>query len=347
MAGGYSTIELSSKTSIGMSLPYELFEFAKDVGNRTYDIGDIDMRGHSYLELAFGHSRPIDEKLRGGIKLKVLFGVARATVKMKDMKADLSNTGDVWTMSGSAQADVNMKGFNYKMKSTDYNTRPGSYQHINDVDVDGAGISGLGTALDLGFAYKVIDDLTISAGVNDLGFINWSNDMRAKNTQTTFTFEGFRDLEVHTGTNSNNSATIDDRLDSYEDQLADFANLQDMGDVGAKTHLLAPNINVGLEYSLPQYRQFTIGLLGSTRLNGKYSWYEGRLSANVKPLPWLDGGINGAYSTFGGSFGWIINIHPKAVNFFVGMDHVFGEVSKQMVPLSANANVAVGLNFAW
>lgn len=35
--GGYNTIELNSRTSFGMSLPYELFEFAKNTGNRTYD----------------------------------------------------------------------------------------------------------------------------------------------------------------------------------------------------------------------------------------------------------------------------------------------------------------------
>lgn len=32
--GGYNTIELNSKTTFGVSLPYELFEFAKNTGNK-------------------------------------------------------------------------------------------------------------------------------------------------------------------------------------------------------------------------------------------------------------------------------------------------------------------------
>lgn len=40
--GGYNTIEINSKSSLGMSLPYELFEFAKNTGNKTYNIGDIN-----------------------------------------------------------------------------------------------------------------------------------------------------------------------------------------------------------------------------------------------------------------------------------------------------------------
>ena len=33
--GGYNTIELGARTSFGMSLPYELFEFAKNTGNKS------------------------------------------------------------------------------------------------------------------------------------------------------------------------------------------------------------------------------------------------------------------------------------------------------------------------
>lgn len=35
--GGYNTISLSSKTSFGTSMPYELFAFAKNTGNQTYN----------------------------------------------------------------------------------------------------------------------------------------------------------------------------------------------------------------------------------------------------------------------------------------------------------------------
>lgn len=71
--GGYNTVELNSKSSLGMVLPYELFEFARNTGNNNYNIGDISAHAQSYVELAFGHSRNIDEKLRVGAKFKLLF----------------------------------------------------------------------------------------------------------------------------------------------------------------------------------------------------------------------------------------------------------------------------------
>lgn len=338
--GGYNTIELNSKTNLGLSLPYELFAFAKNIGNNTYDIGDINLNAQSYAELAFGHSRDINEKLRLGVKVKVLLGVARADVKMESLKADL--TGNEWTINGQAQADVMMKGFSYTSETKEYDSKPGTYRKVTDLDIDGAGISGFGLALDLGGIYKINDDITVSAAVNDLGFISWSNDMMAKSSGTPFRFRGFQDMGMHTGNN-----TFDDQLDSYGDQLADFANLEDKGDQGGATKGIAATINVGGEYILPVYRQVSFGLLSSTRLNGDFTWTEARLSANYRPLEWLDGGVNVAVGTYATSFGWNLNIHPKGFNFFIGMDHLLGKTTKEMIPLSSNANIAMGMSVTW
>lgn len=95
------------------------------------------------------------------------------------------------------------------------------------------------------------------------------------------------------------------------------------------------------------YRKLSFGALSSTRINGKYSWTEGRVSANWKPLRWLDGGVNFAVNTFTTSAGWILNIHPKGYNFFVGMDHILGKTSKEFIPLSSNASVALGMNITF
>ena len=171
--GGYNTVSLSSKTNFGVALPYELFEFAKNTGNNTYDIGDINAHAQSYVELAFGHSRDINEKLRVGAKVKLLFGGGRADLKMKDVKADLVDENK-WTVSGTAQADVSVKGFKYQMEEKEYKQKPGKYQYVNDVDVDGAGLGGFGLAFDFGGVYKINEDWTVNAALLDLGFISWS-----------------------------------------------------------------------------------------------------------------------------------------------------------------------------
>ena len=341
--GGYNTIELSSKTSFGMSLPYELFEFAKNIGNKTYNIGDINVHAMSYAELALGHSRQINEKLRVGAKVKFLFGLGRADLKLQNMKADLA-PNDKWTVSGQAVADVSMKGFSYVTETDEYNDPDrGEYDKVGDVDLDGFGLSGFGMAVDLGAVYQINEDWRVNAAVLDLGFISWSNNMQAVNRSDMFEFSGFHDISVKDGS----GVDIEDQTDKYGDQIADFINLKDNGDQGGRTTGIGATINVGAEYNLPVYRKITFGALSSTRIKGAYTWTEGRLSANWTPLSWIDGGVSFAVNNFTASMGWVLNIHPKGYNFFIGMDHLLGKMSKEYIPLSSNASINLGMSITW
>ena len=319
--GGYNTIEINSRTTTGVSLPYELFEFAKNTGNHSYDIGDINAHAQSFAEIAFGHSRQINDKLRLGAKLKVLVGLGRADVKMRNMKADLT-AEDKWTITGEATADVSMKGFSYVSEEKKYNIEgSGTYERVNNVDLDGVGVGGFGMAIDLGGVYEINEDWTVSASVLDLGFISWTNDMLAENRSKSFVFNGFHDVSV----TSDRGEEIDTKVDRYGDQLADFANLTDMGDKGGRSTGIGATINVGAEYTLPVYRKVSFGALCTSRINGAYSWTEGRLSANYAPLNWLDGGVSFAVNSFTTSMGWVLNLHP----------------------LSSNASLTVGINITW
>jgi hypothetical protein len=338
--GGYNTIEINSKTSFGVSLPYELFEFAKNTGNKNYNIGEINAGAISYAEIAFGHSRQLSDNLRAGAKLKVLLGVGRADVKMENVQAQLDNANQ-WLITANAQADVSMKGFTYKQETKEYKQKPGSYKYVNDVDVDGAGVGGFGLGVDLGASYKLNDDWSFSAALLDLGFISWSNDIQARNINKQFTFDGFHDVDIarHGG--------VSEASDTYADQLAEFAHLQDQGDQGGRTTGIGTTLNVGAEYTLPMYRKLSFGLLSNTRLQGEYSWTEARLSANWTPLAWLDGGLSMGVGSFGASAGWLVNIHPKGFNFFVGADHILGKQSKEGIPLSSKASINLGMNITW
>ena len=342
--GGYNTVELNARTSFGVSMPYELFEFAKNTGNRTYNIGNISANGQAFAELAFGHSRQINEKLRVGAKVKLLFGAGRGDVNIDNVKADLA-ADDKWTVSGHAKSEVSVKGFTYKTEEKEYKEEGrGTYQYVNDVDVDGAGLGGFGLAFDLGGVYKINNDFTVSAALLDLGFIKWSNNMVAVNGGEEFVFNGFHDVAVN---EDRGGSTMSMQGDKYSDQLADFANLQDKGDEGGRTTGIGATLNLGCEYTLPVYRKITFGVLSSTRFRGDYSWTEARVSANWTPLKWIDGGVNMAFGSYRNSFGWVLNFHPKGYNFYVGMDHTLGKVSKEFIPLNSNAAVSVGMSVAW
>lgn len=345
--GGYNTIELKSKTSVGVSVPYELLEFAKNTNNRSYEFDDIRGKGFSYVELALGHSRQFTDELRLGAKLKFLFGIANMDLEIDNLKANLA--GDQWLItSGKAEANVNMKGIQFENTTSDYKFRSGSYEHVDlgETEIKNAGIGGFGLGVDLGAEYQVMEGLKVSAAINDLGFISWSNNYLLRQRESTFLFDGFHEMAIKSETTKPGDV-FDDQYDSYSDQLSDFMSLTNEGDTGGKTTVLAATINLGGEYVLPSYQALSFGLLAQQHINGKFSWTEGRLSANWSPLSWLNGGANFGLSTFGASAGWVINIHPKGYNFFIGMDQIVGKMSKEFIPLKSNASISLGMSVTW
>ena len=337
--GGYNTIELNMRGNFNVKAPYKLFQFAVDATNKNYDIGDIAIDAQSFAELAVGHSRDINPDLRVGGKAKLLVGIADASVRMNDVVADLKEA-DKWVIKADAQADVSMSGFKYLTKVKDYNAKDESFKKVNDMDF-GIGVSGFGLAVDAGVVYKAMDDLTLSAAINDLGAIVWLNDYRAANKAKSFEFNGFHDVSV----NSDSEQKLDNQADSYTDQMLDFANLRDEGDKGVRITGIGATINAGAEYVIPTYRALKLGVLATMRINGPHSWSEGRFSANIKPVNWFEGGINVAVNSYTANVGFIANFHSKKCNFFIGMDRIVGKVSKEFIPLNSNGSVSLGLNF--
>lgn len=343
--GGYNTVGLGLRATTDVRLPYELLDFARNATNRRYDIGDIDVQAQGFAELAFGHSRPIGDQWRVGGKLKLLFGLGRAEASMSDVTAELDQN-DRWRVSADAQANVSVKGWQWKSEQKEYNSpaREGQqYDYVNDVDVDGFGLGGFGLAVDLGAQYRLDGTWTFSASLLDLGFIHWSESHLAANEEREFVFEGFHDVSMVDG----NELSLDNQADEYGDQIADFAHLRDQGDQGGRTTGIGATVNLAAEYRLPVYDKLRFGALSTTRVNGKFSWTEGRLSANWAPLGCLDGGVSVALGTFGASLGWIVNLHAPGFSLFLGMDHTLGKLSKEGIPLSSNASVSVGMNIEW
>ena len=148
---GYNTVELKDRTHFGLSMPYDFFLFAKDMKNQDYSFDDMGIRAWNYAELAFGHSRELFDNLRVGAKLKLLFGVARADMTMKNMHANLS--GDKWIVDGQVKGELNMKGATFKEKDVEYKSRPGTFRQVNGIDIKNPGLSGFGLGFDLGGIY--------------------------------------------------------------------------------------------------------------------------------------------------------------------------------------------------
>lgn len=333
---GYNTIALNLRGNVQTHLPSSLLALMKEgVENKVYDISDFRAHADAYVELALGHSHKINEQWRVGGAVKFLVGAGNIDADFE--QAHLALGEDSWDVAVEGQLQSSIKGLAYEREVND---RTG-HEYVSGFDIDGAGINGFGVALDLGAQFKLNQDWKFSASVLDLGFINWSNNMLAStNGVQTFSTDKYSFNVDDEALNS-----FDNEWDKMRDDLSMLYELNDMGDQGSRSKMLAATINLAAEYSLPVYRNLTFGLLNTTRLQGDYTWTEFRLSANVNPIKAISAGANIAMGTYGCAFGWIVNVNVPGFNLFVGMDHTATKLAKQGVPLTSNASVNVGMNF--
>ena len=140
------------------------------------------------------------------------------------------------------------------------------------------------------------------------------------------------------------SNSFDNEIDRLTEGLSTLYELQDNGNQGSRSKALAATMNLGVEYTPDFYDKLSFGLMNSTRMAGKYSWTDFRLSANVSPCKVLSATANMALGTYGASFGWLLDLHTSGFSMFLGMDHTLGKLAKQGLPLSGRGHVSVGIN---
>lgn len=334
---GMNLVELNLRSNTNICLPYELFEFMKTAGEKEqYSLSNLGVRTQNYLELALGHSHKIDDKLTVGAKMKFLIGAAYADLSVN--RLDLTMNGDRWAIDGDAQLKAALLSGGTFSHDTDKPLSDDGRPRVDGLDDISFGLPGFGLAFDFGATYRVIDDLTLSVGLTDLGFISWKNALQAS-SKGSWEFDGFDNIYM----GGENGEKLGDQFDNLTDDLEDMFAVYDDGQESASQGLAA-TLNIGADYTLPAYRNLRFGFLYTGRIHGLYSFHQGMFSANVRPLKWIEANLNTAVSSTGWTLGAALSLKAKHFNFYVGTDRFFGKVSKQWIPLhSLNANVNFGM----
>lgn len=367
--GGFNTLGISIKSDTRVNVPSELFKFMKlgmasETGSQ-YIVNGLNMMSTNYAEIAFGHARTINNHLTVGAKLKALVGLAKANVRID--KLTITASQDAWTITpqgaelyASAKGlIVPTKGETRNYQEDDYildangnrtdQLKTGTDQQIDydgvDFDDKNIGPTGFGLALDLGAVYK-LGDWQFSAALLDLGFIGWKNTVKGT-MNNDFEFSGFENIAVKD--TEGNANSLENQSDALLDDLKDMAKFTKEADGMKRTTALAATLNFGAQYTLPAYDRLNFGLLSTTRLQGKHTWTEARLSANVSPLSGFEASVNYALSNFGSAAGLMLNFHPRGFNFFVAADVPLGKLEPAYcAPIGRAAlNVNLGINFTF
>ena len=355
----YHTVDLSFKTDVGVNMPKDLFRFMK-VGaadnNPVYDLSNLGARADMRMEIAYGYSRDITDWLRVGARLKLLVGLARADMKIASMDVEMS--GNKWAITGNGSLTTCLPVGMGFMTMGEAGTATDPSQN-NRLDLTAfktpSDLSGYmkmlkspsyGGALDIGISADFLKYFTASFSLLDIGMMQWRNMTVANTPDLAWTFPGFT---IASGENGE-APSMDDQLKQLGDELLSAMYFEASDYEAKKTKWLAMTAHLGIEARCPGYERLTLGLLGTQRIDGAYSWTEGRFSLNWALLRWIGLTANYAISNFGHSFGGALNIHFPGITLYAGLDSFkpLLNVTPDFLPIDAmNTNVAIGLNFSF
>lgn len=333
--GGYATFDLSLHSSMSISLPKGLFEFAKrGFQKNVYDVAGINFNTMNYASASLGYSHEVYKGLRVGANLKYLMGLAHANLTVDKLRMEMND--EHWLVESHAQAQAGL--FCESKATLDENGV------IDGIEFGNMAPSASGFAVDLGVVYDMnefVPGLTLSASVLDLGFINWKHMMKGQSTDAKVEFDGFGTVDP-----DNMDATVEDefeKLGEDAEKLMDFAY---NGTESMKTNMNT-TMYLGAEYNMPFYKPLSVAVLYGHCFAPIESnrWYDVRGFVNISPLKWLEASVNFGYSTYGANLGWMLNIHPAGFSFFIGSDHMITKVTPQFIPVDDfSAHLTLGVN---
>ena len=146
------TLSFDVRADVDLSLPGELFRFAKlgMSGDPTsYSIRNLGVTGQVYGQVALGYSQGLDKWVKGlRIGGKVKFLASMMDVEANISRLDLNMGSDSWRVNSVATGSILGGGLVPKFDENG---------HVNGVgfDMSGLGVAGYGAAFDLGISYTI------------------------------------------------------------------------------------------------------------------------------------------------------------------------------------------------
>lgn len=337
---GFTTVNIKMRNQEQISLPKELFGFMKaSLAEGDYLIENININSISYLELSATHSHKIGENLNIGVGLKFLEGAYYADLTVDKIEAKFND--EEWKIRSNGSIKGSIPGASYKLKE-DPDTHKKRFDGFEDPKFSMP--SSYGFAVDLGAEYDfkdLVPGLKVSAAITDLGFIGWKRMYTFATDNNEWTdFEGFNNYDV----NGDNS---DDAMDQLSDDFNDMVQMYQIGSGKKENVMLNSTFRVGAEYALPFAEWVSFGELLTYR-TGLWPYAESRTSICLSPCGWFDLSGNMSFSTMGSSMGFLLNLHPGGINFFLAVDHLKADLNPQYIPLhDFGIDFSIGLNLAF
>lgn len=357
------SFNIGLRTDIGANLTKNMFTFLNEMEtveenwrNSNYDISGQQLNINAYTEIGLGLSRQINSRLTVGARVKALLGIGNMELKLNRvaMSANLPSDQQInqwssesyWnsmTPSQAAQAAQEFNNYHANLtvgaelkssfKGLELQEEEGK-DYVTDFDFDSGklGIAGYGFGIDLGASYKILDNLTVSASVLDLGFISWSK----SSTKIASANPDPIDIKGSTYANMvdpNNPNTVMNAVNQLQNDAQGYMDRVTNGDVldydmlqlevsdakESRKSRLASILVLGAEYGFFN-NKLAVGVLSTTRFVQPDALTELTFSANYRPKSWFNVALSySAIQSAGKSFGLGLKLGP----LFVGTDYMF------------------------
>jgi len=340
----YFTVDFKERMELNSGFTKDFAEFLIN-GNRNqerFNFSETGLDVSYFHELAFGVSYDFEDQFQVGGRVKFLFGLANVNTRLTDIT--LTAYEDRWDFNSNIMLDITGPELMVPVDSAGFviwdeidadidpeNDDFAGYVFDNFGTFMGAGNLGLG--IDLGFSFNPIENLSVSASLNDMAFIRWKNESYQLKQDGSFGWEG---VEV----------TLEEGWDPGEDLLDSLENQMKFSAVNEPyTTYLSGKVYLGAAYELNDMIKF--GAVDRIRIYNNHFFNQLTLSANVMPIQMFSATISYSvigqdYMNFGlglslrlGPFnmyfisdqapsGYLFPDQINSVNFRFGLNLVFG-----------------------
>ena len=374
---GYLTIGINERIELGNTLPRDLIAYPMGgidftgTGSTPFNLMGLGLGGTMYTEISGGYSHKINEKWTVGGKLKFLMGHIYGKFNSKQLtingstnainlngQLDLDFAGPINTaylnsyMAGKNAQQV-IDGFSDGTFDTN--------QLLNTANFTSLIVpSGYGAAIDLGFTFKPIEQLQISAAVTDLGFIYWTKGTHYDcNMNSTFNGVGnidygdpqYRDAQG----NFDISKVSNQATQNLQNILNGITFSTPTNNVGM-ARMISTRLNVGFDANFWDNR-IGLGVVSATRLYNARLYEEVTFGFAFRPVNWFNIAAsysllnNGKYSNIGAGIGFM---PYDGINLTLALDYIptsyaaLPNTQTYVIPDKAKmVNVALGFSICW
>lgn len=329
---GFVSVNVGLKVNGNVSAPHEMFSFMRDMRgmnsndytNYKCNMRDIEVDVNSYIELGVGYARYINDRLSVGGRVKGLLGLGNAEFRARNVTVTTNLEGLDPNLNWSTASPIELSQavgtasvvadarLQSSFEGLELVTNEDGYIETLKLRAGKMGVSGLGAAIDAGVAYEVADGVTLSASVNDLGFIRWlngcSNDAYANTDALAFDSSNPGDVTRFFGI-----------IGSDEPINLHLLRLTPTGEKRGRTTSIAGTFTVGGQYRTTDQR-IGFGALYSCHTAKPGALSEFTLGFDFRPIEMMDFAVTYSPILCGGqSFGLALKMGP----LFVGTDYMY------------------------